>query len=128
MSTELTMLAYSALLTVFLAGPPVVALIMAKGLPFATGNRDEPYMLPVWGARANRAHQNMVENLPVFAALVLIAHAMGVSNDATAFGATLFFMSRVAHAVIYIAGIPYLRTVAFFASVAGMLSIVNEIL
>ena len=101
---------------------------MEKGIPFAVGNRDQPFELPAWGVRANRAHLNMVENLPVFAALVLVAHVAGASNEATAFGATLFFWGRVAHAVIYIAGIPYLRTVAFAVTLFGMGQILKEIL
>lgn len=128
MSTELTMLAYSALLTLALGGPPVVALIMTKGLSFAAGNREQDFTLPAWGVRANRAHLNMIENLPVFAALVLIANAMGVSNEGTALGATLFFWGRIGHAVVYIAGVPYLRTGAFLVSIIGMIQIVKEIL
>ncbi len=128
MSTDLSMLAYTAILTFALAFPPAIALILAKGLPFAAGNRDEPYELPVWADRAGRAHRNMLENLPIFAALVLIANAAGASNEITAFGATLFFWARVAHAIIYIAGIPWLRTVAFVASLSGLIRITGEIL
>lgn len=128
MSTDLTMLAYSALLTVVLAFPPVIALMLSKGLPFAVGNRDEPYELPVWGERAVRAHRNLLENLPIFAALVLVAHVAGVSNEATAFGATLFFWSRVAHAIIYIVGVPWLRSAAFGVGLIGLLRIAGQIL
>ena len=128
MSTDLTMLAYTALLTVVLAFPPVIALVLAKGLPFAAGNRDAPFELPDWADRAGRAQRNMLENFPVFAALVLIAHAAGVSNENTAFGAMLFFWGRVAHAVIYIAGIPWLRSAAFGVSLIGLLRIAREIL
>ncbi len=128
MSTDLTMLAYTALLTFVLAFPPVIALMLKRGLPFAAGNRDEPYELPVWGERAGRAHRNMLENLPIFAALVLVAHVAGASNEITAFGATLFFWGRVAHALIYIAGIPWLRTAAFGVSFIGLVRIAREIL
>ena len=128
MSTELNMLACSAILTLILAFPSVMALIVARGLAFAAGNRDEPFELPAWGERAQRAHRNMIENLPVFAALVLIAQVAGVSNEATELGAILFFWGRIAHAVTYLAGIPYLRTAAFGVSFAGMLIIALEIL
>ena len=128
MSTDLTMLVYTAILTFVLAFPPVIALILARGLFFAAGNRDEPYELPVWAERAGRAHRNLLENLPIFAALVLVAHAAGASNESTAFGATLFFWSRVAHAIIYIAGIPWLRLAAFGVSLIGLLRITREIL
>ena len=128
MNTELTMLVFSALLTLVLAFPRVAALVLAKGLPIAAGNRDVDYPLSDWAERAGRAHSNMIENLPVFAVLVLVAHVAGVSNETTALGATLFLWGRVAHAVIYIAGIAYLRTAAFGVSLIGLGMIALEIL
>ncbi len=127
MSTDLTMLAFSALLTLGLAFPTVIALIMTKGLPFAAGNRDQAYQLPDWAERAGRAHRNMLENLPIFAALVLVANAAGAANDATALGATLFFWGRVAHAAVYLAGISYLRTAAYGISLIGLVMIAAEV-
>jgi uncharacterized MAPEG superfamily protein len=127
MSTELTMLAASAVLTFLLAFPPVIALMLSRGLPFAAGNRDEPHALPVWGERASRAHRNMLENFPVFAALVVVVQLGGATNETTALGATVFMWGRLAHAVIYIAGIPYLRTAAFGASVVGLAMLAGEI-
>ena len=50
--------------------------------------------LPPWAERARRAQANMLENLPHFAALVLVAHAAGLSNAQTALGATIFFWAR----------------------------------
>lgn len=59
--------------------------------------------------------------------LVITAQLAGVSNETTAFGATLFVWARMAYAGIYIAGIPYLRTVAFVVSLRGMFSIAREL-
>jgi uncharacterized MAPEG superfamily protein len=128
MTTDLTMLAYSALLTLVLAFPGTIALILQKGLPFAAGNRDEPYELAEWAERATRAHRNMVENLAIFASLVLVAQVAGIANETTALGATLFLWGRVAHAIVYIAGIPWVRTAAFALSLVGLLMIAGEIL
>lgn len=128
MTTDLTMLVYTALLTLVLSLPGALALIMAKGVPFAAGNRDEAYELPLWGQRAKRAHANAVENLPVFAALVLAVHVSGSATDATAFAASLFFFSRVGHAVLYIAGVPYLRTLAFFVSAVALIQLVGAMM
>ncbi len=127
MSTELTMLALSAGLAFILAFPPVISLIVSKGLVFAAGNRDESFSLPVWGERAGRAYRNMLDNFPVFVALVVAAQLSGAMNETTALGATVFFWGRLAHAVIYIAGIPYLRTVAFGVSLVGMVMIASQI-
>jgi len=128
MTTDLTMLTLSALLTALLALPGVVGLILEKGLTYAAGNREEPAQLPAWADRAQRAHRNMLENLPVFAALVLVANISGAANETTAQGATLFFYARIAHALVYIAGVPWARTAAFAASVAGLFMILFEIL
>ena len=128
MSTDLQMLVLASLLTLVLAVPGVIALVMTRGFAYASGNRDEQVSLPAWGERALRAHRNMLENLPPFAALVLVAHFAGVSGPATASGATLFLWARVAHAGLYIAGVAYLRTLAFAASLVGMLMILRPIL
>ncbi len=123
MAMELKMLILASLLTVVLAVVGAAPLILQRGLRSGFGNRDQPEPLSPWGERALRAHRNMLENLPPFAALVLVAQVAGVANEATAWGAVLFFWGRVAHAVTYIAGGPYLRTAAFVVSLAGMFRI-----
>jgi uncharacterized MAPEG superfamily protein len=122
------MLALTAGLTFILTFPSVIALITTKGFLFAAGNRSESYTLPAWGDRAGRAHRNMLENFPLFIALVVAAQLSGATNETTALGATVFFWGRVAHAVIYIAGIPYLRTAAFGVSLVGMVMIASQII
>jgi uncharacterized MAPEG superfamily protein len=90
------------------------------GLADTVGYPKNPPALPDWALRAQRAHMNMVENLAPFAALVLAAQASGKAGPATAMAATLFFWSRVAHAIVFIAGIAWLRTLAFLGGVIGM--------
>jgi uncharacterized MAPEG superfamily protein len=93
---------------------------MVWGLADTVGYPKNPPKLPDWAERAQRAHMNMVENLAPFAALVLVAQASGRAGPATAMAATLFFWSRVAHAIVFIAGMPWLRTLAFLGGVVGM--------
>lgn len=128
MTTELEMLVYSSLLLVAQSVSGLAPAVLDKGLVWGFGNRDEAPELPPWGERAVRAQRNMIENLIPFAALVLAAHAAGVSNEATARGAVLFFWGRLAFAGIYIAGIPYLRTLAFAVALLGMLDIAFALL
>lgn len=128
MTVELQMLVYASLLSVVLAFPPLVALMLEKGFHYAGGNRDGDNEIAGWGGRAQRAQANVLANLPAFAALVLAAAVAGVSNESTVWGAQLFFWARVAHAVIYIAGIPYLRAVAFVASLSGLFDIARALL
>lgn len=90
------------------------------GLPTLAGNREGLPEITGWAGRARRAHLNMIENLVLFAALVLIAAVAGKANATTAMGALIFFWARLAYAVIYVIGIPWLRTAAWFVSVIGM--------
>lgn len=69
----------------------------------------------------------MLENLPHFSVLVLVAVLADGTNQLTAGGAWVFFVARLVHATVYIAGIPYLRTAAFFAGVAAELLILSQL-
>jgi len=100
----------------------------AVGLNTLAGNREGLPELTGWIGRAKRAHLNMIENLVLFAALVLVAAAAGKANATTAMGAMIFFWARLAYAVIYVAGIPWLRTISWFVAVVGMAMIAYELL
>lgn len=129
MTTDLAMLVASAVLCISLPVPILVARSMTPGgIPWAAGNRERPFVFPAWAGRAERAHANMVENLAPFAAIVLVAHVTGAANATTALGATIFFWGRVAHAIVYLAGIPYLRTAMFGVATAGELMILAQLL
>ena len=124
MTTDLTYLAYTAMLTAALWIPYVIALVTSEP-PKAEHYIDPtvPRTVPLWGKRANRAHLNAVEAFAPFAALVLVAHIAGKSNAWTGYLAMSYFWLRVAHAIVQIAGVPYLRTVIFtlgFIAVAGI--------
>ena len=104
----------------------VIAALAAQGqvgLPALAGNREGVRPLDGLAGRAQRAHRNTLESLPLFIALVLIAHLAGKADATTLLGAQLFFWGRVAHWLIYLAGIPWLRTLAWAVSVIGMVMI-----
>lgn len=123
MTIDLTMLAWSAALCVVLAFPYTIGLNKTFGLPALIGNRENFPTVEGWIGRAKRAHMNMLENIAPFAALVLIAHVSGKADASTALGAQLFFWARLVHGVVYIAGVPWIRTAAYSASVVGMVMI-----
>ena len=128
MTTDLWMLVLSALLCALIPNVSVFGLSRVPGgMAWGFGNRDKPLAVPAWVERTRRAHANMVENLAVFATLVLVAHVSGKSDATTALGSQIFFVGRVAHAAIYIAGIPYLRTAAFFVATVGEVMILIRI-
>lgn len=120
MKPELTLLVWSIILAIAHMLIAVQALVSTKGLMTALGNRENLPELPGWAGRAVRANRNMAENLSLFAAAVLMASVLGISNSMTLLGAQLFFYARVAYAVCYLGGIPWLRTLSWVASIAGV--------
>jgi len=116
MKSELLYLLLTAILTSLLWIPVVIGYVTARGTLKPENYRVAPTSaLPAWVNRANRAHLNAVENLAPFAAVVLIAYAVGLSTSATQACAAVYFYARLAHAVIHISGFGLLmaRTVAF---------------
>ena len=116
MTTELAYLAWTALLASVLWVPCVVGYVQSRGFLKPHDYRTAPDSpLPDWVNRAVRAQANMVENFSAFAALVLVAHVLEVSNGWTALCAAAFFWSRLAHAIVHMTGFPYFmaRTVIF---------------
>ena len=120
MKPELMLLAWSVLLAFVQMLVAVSGQTLQVGLPALAGNREGLAPATGWAGRAARAHRNMVENLVLFAALVLIAATAGKTNETTLLGAQLFFWARLVYAFVYLAGIPWLRTGVWFVSVIGL--------
>jgi len=128
MTPELKYLVWSAVLTFVLVLISASGAQLQVGLEKLAGNREDLPEITGWAGRAQRAHLNMLENLILFAILVLVAQAAGVRNGMTLLGAQLFFWGRVAHAVLYVAGIPWARTAAWGVSVIGLILIALQLL
>ena len=123
MTIELTMLVYSVTLLVLVIVVQSVAGIIAQGLPAMAGSRDNLGEPSQFQSRSKRVAENHKEGLLLFAPLVLVAAAAGISTEWTVLGAQLFFYSRIAHAVIYLAGWPWIRPLAWAIGMAGTLMI-----
>jgi len=123
MSAELTMLAYAIALLFVLIVIQSSAGLLAQGLPAMAGARDNLKPPSVMQARTKRLVDNHRENLWLFAPLVLIGAVADISNSWTVLGAQLFLCGRVAHAIIYLAGWPWVRAVAWFAGLVGCIII-----
>jgi len=120
MKPELALLIWAVLLTFVQMLIAVSGATLQVGLPALAGNREGLAPCTGWAGRAARAHHNMLESLVLFAALVLIAVVAGKTNSTTLLGAQLFFWARLVYAVVYLAGIPWLRTAVWFVSVIGL--------
>ncbi len=117
------MLTYVVLAVVLTIIQVVVAALLTMtqvSLPDLAGNRENLPAVTGIADRAARAHRNMLESLVLFVALALVAHLANRANATALLGAQIFLGARVAHAILYIAGVPWLRTVAFGVSLAGL--------
>lgn len=128
MTRELFWLTLTVIFTGLLWVPYVLNRCQIRGLGGAMANpsrNDKP--LADWANRLLFAHDNAVENLVVFAPLVLILNAIDYSSKWTVLACAVYFWSRVAHLILYTIGVPYLRTltflIGFFAQAALALAI-----
>ena len=120
MNDILCWLTATLLMTALLWVPYILNAFAGVGLNRVFVHPEQVVLSP-WAARAKRAHSNAVENLVVFAPLVLIAlYLLTVHTDLQATHAhcvamivSIYFWARLIHFVTYTAGIPYLRTLAF---------------
>lgn len=128
MKTELQYLVYVTALTGLLWVPYILDRIAKWGLMEAVGYPENPPPQSPWARRLMKAHNNAVENLVVFAALVLAAHALGVSNSAVAIAAIVFFWARVVHALAHTFAVPWVRTLAFAVGFFAQATIAWQIL
>ena len=116
MKTELWYLALVTAFTGLLWFPYIIDRTLVWGLPDTVGYPADPKPQSGWAQRLKKAHANAIENLVVFATLVLVANAAGVTGNAVATAAMVYFWARVVHAVAYTAAWPWVRTLAFTAA------------
>ncbi len=131
MKTELFYLLLTAILTGVLWIPVVIGYVSSRGPLKPSDYKVAPTTpLPDWVNRANRAHVNAVENFAPFAAVVLIANAVGVSTSLTVISAAVYFYARAAHAVVHISGFSlfFARTVLFTVAWIAFVTFAIELL
>ena len=128
MTSELTSLTWVTTLTAVMWMPYILNMIAVRGLVDAVGYPADPTSLSPWAAKMKAAHANAVENLVVFAALVLIADLAGISNSTTVLACQLYFWARLVHLLSYTFAIPWVRTTAFVAGFACQIAIVLQLL
>jgi uncharacterized MAPEG superfamily protein len=122
LSPELFWLTCTALLTAVMWVPYILRLIGQMGIIKTFTDRSaDTGLVATWAQRSKRAHYNAVENLVVFATLVLITQFSGFGNSTTALVCQIYFYARAAHFVVYTLGIPFLRTLCFLTGFACQL-------
>ncbi|MFC4762701.1 MAPEG family protein [Dyella koreensis] len=129
MAIELKMLAWSVLLGVIYVLVAVTLSLLQRGLKWNASNRDtEPKPLTGVAARADRASRNFLETFAFFAAAVLAVVLAQRTTASTALGAEIYLWARVAYLPIYLAGIPYVRTLVWGVSLWGLLQVLGGLI
>jgi len=128
MKTELLYLVWVTALTGLLWVPYILDRFATWGITDTVGYPQNPKPQSPWATRLRAAHGNAVENLVVFAALVLAANALGVSNSATAMACVVYFWARVVHALAYTFAVPWVRTLGFVVGFVCQADIAWQIL
>lgn len=114
LSPELYWLTLTILMSTFFWVPVILNRIREMELlPAILNPEPDEHAETRWAVRADRAHKNAVENLVLFAPLVLVIEATQMSTASTAAACMIYFFTRLAHYVIYVFGLPLLRTIAF---------------
>ena len=113
MKTELLYLTLVTAFTGLLWVPYILDRLAVRGLTDAVGYPEKSKPQSPWAQRLMKAHANAVENLVVFATLVLVAHALGITGAAIATACVVYFWARVVHALGYTFAVPWVRTLAF---------------
>lgn len=127
MTVELMMLVLSTGLLLAILVVQGTAGVISNGLETQAGARDDLPEQKLFHARVTRLRANMIENLMLFTPIVLIVHAVGVSNDITVLGAQIFFFGRVAHAIVYMLGWPWVRPATWAIAMVGTLMVASQL-
>ena len=116
MTSEMMYLSWILVLHLVIWIPYILNVIATRGLVDAVGYPENPPPMAAWAQRLKAAHYNSVENLVVFATLVLMANALGISHATTVLACQVYFWARLAHLFLYTFGVPWGRTLAFAAA------------
>ena len=128
MNTELMYLVAVTAFTGLMWIPYILDRIAVWGLVDTVGYPDTPKVQSPWARRMKSAHANAVENLVVFAALVLVAQTVGVSNNVTVTACIVYFWARVVHFFAYTAALPWVRTLGFTVGFVAQAAIAWQLL
>lgn len=125
MTTELTYLAWTLVLALVYIGLPSQLRTLETGTAYNASARDTAGPpVGLYTGRLQRAQANLFETLPLFIGAVLIAHVAGRTGSLTGWGVALYFWARVVYLPLYALGIPYLRSLVWLASLAGLIMVI----
>ena len=127
--TSLQWLAATALMTALFWVPYVLQRMVALGVvgTMRPVGPEDLLKQAVWAQRAKMAHSNAIENLAVFATLVLVGHAMGIDDAQVLLATQVFFWARLVHFPCQAFGIAGVRTLAFLTGFGAQIAVALKI-
>ena len=128
MNPALTYLTWAALLTALMWVPYILDRFKVWGIVSTVSYPENPPPPSPWAGRAKKAHANAVENLAVFAVLVLAANALNAVNGTVEMAALIYLWARVVHFAVYVLAIPWVRTLAFLIGFGCQVAVAVQIL
>ena len=108
--------------------PYILDRIAVGGVTDAVGYPEHPKPQSPWARRLMKAHANAIENLVIFASLVLIAHAAGVTSSIVTDACIVYLWARIVHAIAYTLAFPWIRTLAFTVGFLAQATVAWQIL
>ncbi len=129
MKKELVWLTYTLIMTALFWVPYILNRLKEMGLWTAVSNSNaDTTPGAAWANRMMKAHRNAVENLVIFAPLVLALQAAGISTSLTVTACMVYFFARLSHFIVYVLGVPVLRTLSFAIGFACQMALAYVLL
>jgi uncharacterized MAPEG superfamily protein len=129
MPVEITLFGWSVVLLFVQIALQSTSMTRELGRDYNVSARDTPLKITgVYAGRCERALRNLLETYPAFVGLALALAVTNKTGGIGAWGAGLWFAARIAYLVLYIAGIPYIRTAVWSVAAAGLLMMVVRLL
>jgi len=129
LTTELFWLTMTITMTALMWVPYIINRVIEQGMGQAIldpqGDKTTRFN---WARRMMQSHYNSIENLALFAPLVLILHVTKMSTEYTTMACIVYFYARLAHYLLYSFGVPGLRTPAFAIGFAAQLVLIFTLL
>ena len=128
MTYDLWALVATLMLAIVQIGLQSILTLRQAGPAWVAGPRDEPFQVTGISGRIVRAHRNLLEIFPQFAASLFVVHAADVNGQWAVWGAWLFFVSRCCYVPAYAFGPPGLRSIFWQGGQIGIIIVLMDIL
>ena len=122
LSTELNWLVATLLMTSLFWIPYIINRMLEQGIFNALWDRfGQTDTQKGWAHRMMQAHNNAIENLAIFAPLVLLIQITGMNSTTTATACSVYFFARLTHYFVFTFALPLLRVVTFLTGFGAQL-------